>query len=149
MALKCIALGNRLMGDDAIGIYVAEALEPLLKQEGIQVILGETDVYYALNQITEGDYLIIMDASCFNTSVGSVTKYSLKELPMTSNNSYSLHQPSLLSLIGSYYKLVNGIVIGIEADKIEFTLGLSEGLKSLFPSICQEVYRIIMESRRK
>lgn len=148
MGFKCIAIGNRLMTDDAIGIYVAEAIEELLNKEGIEVVLGETDVYYTLSKVSDGDFLFILDSTQLDAPAGTITTFPLDKLPISNKNSYSLHHPSLLTLIASYHKLVKGLLIGIEVDKIDFSLGLSHSLESLLPSLCQEVYRLIMENRR-
>jgi hydrogenase maturation protease len=59
MLIKCIAIGNRIMGDDSIGIRVTQEILPSLKKDKIEVIFGETDVDYALSKIEDGDFLFI------------------------------------------------------------------------------------------
>lgn len=143
MAVKCIAIGNSIMGDDSIGIKVAEKLSSRLKHDGIELILGETDVYYALSKIDNGDLLFIIDSTYFNICPGTVTFTFINDLIKQHSHCYSQHQPSLIHLLKTYIKSVEGFVIGIEVEKIDFSLELSDSLKNMLPQICQKVYSFI------
>lgn len=146
MAVKCIAIGNRIMGDDAIGIMVAEGLSMKLKKEDIELIFGETDNEYALSKIKDGDLLFIIDSTYSNYLPGTVTFTSINDLSLV-NNLTSQHQPSLIHLIKLYRKNINGFVIGIEVEKIEFSTELSETLKLKLHHIYEEVYELIMTNK--
>ena len=73
MSIKCIAIGNRIMGDDSIGIKVLEELTTKLEKEKLEVIFGETDIEYALSKIEDSDLLFIIDSTYFNIVPGTVT----------------------------------------------------------------------------
>lgn len=143
MAVKCVAIGNRIMGDDAIGINVAEELSAKLIKEEIEIIFGETDFEYALSRIEDGDLLFIIDSTYFERMPGTITFTSLDDLSLRYNLT-SQHQPSLIHLIKLYRKNIKGVVIGIEVDKIEFSTELSENFKLKLNQICQEVYEFIL-----
>lgn len=130
------------MGDDAVGIRVAEELSTKLMNQDTELIFGETDNEYALSRIDDGDLLFIIDSTYFDSAPGTVTFTSINELPFV-NNLTSQHQPSLIHLIKLYGKNVSGFIIGIEAEKIEFSTELSESLKIKLYLICQEVYEFI------
>lgn len=144
MAVKCIAIGNRIMGDDGIGIKVAEALASRLAQENIELIFGETDNDYALSKIENGDMLFIIDSTFFDINPGTVTYTPISEVIGQHHEVYSQHQPSLIYLLETYGKVVDGVLIGIEVEKIDFSLELSDRLKTRFLSICEEVYLFII-----
>ncbi|WP_019227193.1 hydrogenase maturation protease [Sedimentibacter sp. B4] len=148
MAVKCIAIGNRIMGDDAIGIKVTEELTTKLIKEDIVIIYGETDNEYALSKIKDGDLLFIIDSTYLDLMPGTVTVTSINDLSLK-NNLTSQHQPSLIHLIKLYGKNINGFVIGIEVDTIEFSSELSNTLKLKFHNICQEVYEFIVANKNK
>ena len=59
-----MGIGNRLMMDDGIGIYLVEELAKLDEQSNIDYLVGESDVDYCLNQIEELTPVIILDAIC-------------------------------------------------------------------------------------
>ncbi len=143
MAVKCIAIGNTIMQDDGIGIKVAEALSPRLVQEHIELIFGETDNEYALSKIENGDLLFIIDSTFLDTNPGTVTYIPIGEVIGQHHEVYSQHQPNLIYLLKTYGKVVEGYIIGIEVAKIDFSLELSDALKTRFLSICEEVYLFI------
>lgn len=147
MAVKCIAIGNRIMGDDAIGIKVVEEISTNLKKEGIVLIFGETDSEYALSNIEDGDLLFVVDSTYFQLKPGTVTFASINDL-LLANNFTSQHQQSLIHLVKLYGKNIKGFVIGIEVEKIDFSTVLSDALKLKFSHICEEVYEFIMINKK-
>jgi len=107
MSVKLIAIGNKIMGDDAIGIKVAEEISTRLKKEEIVLIFGETDSEYALSNIKDGDLLFIVDSTYFQLAPGTVTFTSINDL-LLKNNLTSQHQQSLIHLIKLYGINING-----------------------------------------
>ncbi len=143
MAIKCIAIGSRLMADDRIAIAVLEAIAAELQARDIEVIISETDVYYAFSQIEDGDFLFIIDATCYNIEPGTIIYTPIDEAISRGLRSNSLHQESLIDLLRISKIAVRGFIIGIEASEICFNYGLSEILKIKFPLICSKVIGII------
>lgn len=144
MKIKCIAVGNRIMGDDSIGIKILEEISLELEKEKIEVIFGETDIDYAISKINEDDLLFIIDSTYFGRVPGTVTITPIEKAIIQQHNQiYSQHQPSLINLLKTYKKLVKGYIIGIEVEKIQFSLELSNTLKDKFLIICDEILKFI------
>lgn len=55
MGVKLIAVGNRLMGDEGIAVKLAEYLMDRLYSQGIEVILGDTDIDFCFGRIDRED----------------------------------------------------------------------------------------------
>jgi len=146
MAVKCIGIGNRIMGDDGIGIRVLEEISPRLKHISIEVIFGETDVDYILSKVEAGDFIFVIDATFFNKKPGTVTFIPIDKSMEQHSQAYSQHQPSLVHLLKIYGKSVEGFIIGIEVEEIDFSLELSNTLKNRLSHICEEVYQFIYET---
>ena len=146
MAVKCIAIGNRIMGDDAIGIKVLEELSLKLMNKDIELLFGETDNEYAISEIEDGDLLFIIDSTYFNLNPGTVTFTSINELSIA-NSLNSQHQQSLIHLVKLYGKDIKGFIIGIEVEKVEFSTEISEILKLNLQQICEEIYNFIMNKK--
>ncbi|MCY6356240.1 hydrogenase maturation protease [Clostridium sp. ZS2-4] len=143
MSKKLIAIGNRIMSDDGIGVLIAEKLKAELENTGIQVIIGETDVDYCLSLIEDGDLLFILDATLYGIKPGAVSIVELDKTGDFFEKGYSQHQLSLIKLLNSYaLKKVSGFVIGIEVSNIEFGIELSEILKENFEKIKNQVYNL-------
>lgn len=148
MIFKCIAIGNRIMRDDSIGIKVLEKLEETLSKQNVEIVFGETDSDFALSNINDGDYLFILDSTYLNTVPGKVTIIPLKEAILKHHQNYTQHQSSLINLLRLYKKSVKGFVIGIEVKEIDFGLELSDVLKKKFLNICEEVFNFIQNTIR-
>ncbi|AOT73031.1 hypothetical protein Gferi_07470 [Geosporobacter ferrireducens] len=134
------------MGDDSIGIRVGEELSPRLKHIGIEVILGETDIDFTLSKIEDGDFLFILDATYFNVKPGTVTFTPIDKSIKAHPQAYSQHQPSFVHLLKIYGKSVDGFIVGIEVEEIDFSLKLSNVLETRLSHICEEVYQFIIKS---
>lgn len=143
MGIKVIAIGNRVMGDDGVGIEVAEYLREFFIENGLEVIIGETDIGYSLSHINAGDFVIILDASYKGGNIGDISVMSLREAMSRREKFYTQHQPSLIKWLYIYKIKVTGVVIGIEVKDVCLKLGLSHGIKEIFPQICMEVKKII------
>ncbi|WP_283591883.1 hydrogenase maturation protease [Clostridium butanoliproducens] len=142
---KVIAIGNRIMMDDSIGIKVVESIEEDLKRLDFNVVIGETDIDYTLNEINEGDFIIIVDSSLTKKSPGTINVSNLKNINEYNEKTYSLHQMNLIKLLSSseLFK-VDGLLITIEASEIDFGMGLSRILEEKFEIIKNEVLEEIV-----
>lgn len=143
MCIKCIAIGNRIMGDDAIGIKVVEEILPLIKQQNIEVIISETDVNYALEKIEPEDFLLIIDSTYYDILPGSITATPIKELLKKQMDTHSQHQPNLIHALHNLKYSLEGYLVGIEVEHIGYSFELSKSLKSKFTQICTQVYEVI------
>lgn len=149
MEIKCIGIGNRILGDDSIGIKVLEELSDEFQKKNIKVIFAETDVDYALSEIDEGDTLFIFDSTYFDIVPGTVTFTPIeKAIKVQHKQIYSQHQPSLINLLNTYKKSVKGYIVGIEIEEIDFNLELSKTLKHKFLRISEEIREFIFQNIR-
>ncbi|WP_291565357.1 MULTISPECIES: hydrogenase maturation protease [unclassified Clostridium] len=141
---KVIAIGNRIMMDDAIGIKIVESLKEDLEQLGFSIVLGETDIDYTLNEINEEDFIIIVDSSLMGKNPGSISVSSLNNIKEYNEKIYSLHQMSLVKVLSSsdLFK-IDGLLITIEASEINFGMELSRILKNKFEAIKNKVLKEI------
>lgn len=147
MMIKVIAIGNLLMCDDGIALkvidYIKEDIEKL--HLGIKCIKAETDLNFAIDNIENDDFIFIMDSTLMGINCGQITQISLGKVDKYFNNLFSSHNMSLLSELDKLEIKVNGIIIGIEASKVEIGLGISSQLKKRFNKVCTEAYTIIKE----
>ena len=145
MSVKIIAIGNRLMGDDGVAVYILEKLSEKLERNNIKVIIGETDFEYCLSKIKEKDYIIIVDATCFGIEPGTVTVNSLKDIYRlgAKQSLFSQHGYSLIKALEISYRFIDGIIIGIEGKNFDYDLSMSSHIEACFYNICNKVYETI------
>ncbi len=139
-----IAIGCRMMKDDAIGVLVAEHIQKKLNDNGIHVVIAETDFAFGIFALENDDHVIVLDAFCSGKKPGESTVLSLQEIENEETMQVSQHEHSLLDFIKQPAAEVHGYMIGIEAADIYYGLELSVQLKMLFNNICSSVEQIIL-----
>lgn len=149
MGVKVIAIGNRLMGDDSIGLKVAERLRGLLAKQTIEVVVSETDVEYGLSRIEEGDVLFLLDATNYGLPAGTITVCPAGSEPPEKIARPFAHDVSLVDLLRMQARFVRGYFIGIEVQEIGFSLELSQELRTAFDDVCQKVGELVLELARQ
>lgn len=139
--IKVIGIGNILLCDDGIGVKVVEKIQDSLRNinENIEVIVGETDYQYCIEEIKDDDLVIIIDSTYFMKEPGTITVRTLDNCNEFLDKIYTGHDISLLKAIRLEKPNIKGFFIGIEIEVIEFSLELSERLKNNFDNICKEV----------
>lgn len=138
-----LGIGNRLMMDDGIGVYVVEELKNRNKNPDIRYIIGETDIYFCLNLIEKASYIIIVDAVCLNKQPGAISTIPLGQVFKNPIHPISVHDSHLLSEIEMTDKSTEGLLIGIEPYEINYSFGLSPILQEQYFKIVEEIENII------
>ena len=120
--IKIIGIGNSLMGDDGIALKVIDSIERRIEQLDLEIkcIKAETDFNFALDNIEDGDYLFILDSTLLGLEYGQITQIPLAEVDKYPNNSLSIHNMNLLSLIKHFKIEIRGFVLGIEVGRGKF-----------------------------
>lgn len=137
-----LGIGNRLMGDDGIGVYVVEKLQKEDQSGDVQYLVGETDIDYCLRVMEGADRLIIVDAVKSDREVGDVSCRPIEEID-SFHLGISIHDLHLFSIIPVMFPLLHVTVIGIDVESVDFGLGLSEPLELQFPRIVRDVRRMV------
>lgn len=138
-----VAVGCRLMKDDAIGVLVAEHIRENLNDHGINVVIAETDLGYGMAVLESDDRVIILDAFTSGKKPGSITILSLQEIEADETRPLSQHEHKLTDFIKRPYT-AKGCLVGIEAADLNYGLELSVQLRLLFNDICNSVKHIIL-----
>ncbi|SDO72604.1 hydrogenase maturation protease [Clostridium gasigenes] len=150
--IKVFGVGNIMLCDDGIGVKVAEYIKKELESnenielnknkelsKNIEVIIGETDFMYCLDCINKDDFVVIIDGTYFDFKPGYISKLSFEECDNLIVESRDPHGDSLLKVLRREYREINGYLIGIEIDKVDYSLDLSPKLNKEFNSICNRV----------
>lgn len=143
--ITVLGIGNRLLCDDGIGIYIVEELLRNSPPSGIQFVIGETDIDYCLDVVTGSDYVVIVDAVISGSEPGSVSIFSLDEetlagekLPIYGHDCHLVNELLRKNLLHKG-RMPKGYIIGVEPSEICFNMGLSPTLAGLFTVITDKV----------
>ncbi|WP_312887308.1 hydrogenase maturation protease [Clostridium lacusfryxellense] len=144
MGKKVIAIGNRLMMDDAVAILILEKIENFLQAKGIETIIGETDVDFCYSELNEVDIFYIIDSTYYGNTPGTLTFKRLDDMKMNRGKNKSIHSLGLIDLINVYKMNIKGYFIGIEIADININIGLSHILQGKINFISKKILSFIL-----
>lgn len=138
-----LGIGNRLMMDDGIGIYLIEELSRLNRTTHVSLVIGESDIDYCLEQIINATFVIIVDAVFSGNRPGELTVFPLGNLHEYQTLDISAHNFHLFQSLYQLKESINGYLIGVEPHEIRFHIGLSKTLREKWKTILQDVTQAI------
>ncbi|WP_173918214.1 hydrogenase maturation protease [Halobacillus sp. Marseille-Q1614] len=134
-----LGIGNQLMMDDGIGIYLTEELAKQKHPENISYLIGESDIDYCLQQIEQASYMIILDTVRAGKEPGELSIFPINNLHEQRPLDISPHNIHLFQSLYLQRDTLKGFLIGIEPFEIKFHIGLSAPLKGKWDTILRDV----------
>ena len=142
-----LGLGNILLGDEGVGVRVAEQLLTHPLPDEIEVIDGGTAGYELINFFEGKEKVIIVDAVKTNDTPGSVYKLDLALVQEDETVQLSLHQIGLKNVfkMASLMDLNPEVtLVGIvPKDYQDYNIGLSEEVEKAIPLAIETVLKEI------
>ena len=125
-----LGLGNVLMGDEGIGVYVVRAIEKHALPPGVECLDGGTGGFTLLEPLENAGRIIIIDAASDGNPVGTVTRTTprfSRDYPPTLT-AHDVGMKDLLDMFyirGGYHEI---ILYAISIDPRQpIRMSLSEG----------------------
>ncbi|MBZ9685317.1 hydrogenase maturation protease [Clostridium estertheticum] len=144
MGKKVIAIGNRLMMDDAVAVMILERIKNKLEDKNIETIIGETDVDFCFSKLNQQDIFYIIDSTYYGNVPGTVTFKNLKDIKNTRGYCRSIHSLGLMELVNMHKMDIKGYFIGIEIANIDINIGLSNLLQGQLDYISRDILNFII-----
>ena len=97
-----LGLGNVLMGDEGIGVYVVRALEKRKLPAGVECLDGGTGGFTLLEPLEDAGRIVLIDAANDGNPVGTVTRTTPKfsrDYPPT----LTAHDVGMKDLLDMFY----------------------------------------------
>jgi len=143
-----LGIGNVLLGDEGVGVYVVEELERHKLPPGVECLDGGTGGFQLLDPIQQAGRVILVDATLDGGDPGRVTRlqprYS-KDYPRT----LTAHDIGLKDLLDALYLLGGNPDVTLFAVSISHPagvqVGLSEELAARVPEIAGQVLDEVWE----
>ncbi len=146
--IAIIGVGNLLQTDDGVGIWAVDELGKNNLPDNVEVFDASTDPMVVLDAMDNKDKAIVIDAFAGGHAPGTFYRYRIEDLNVddqADSFDLSLHSMSFLDALknGKHaYNLPREIVvIGVEPDKIETGMELSNTLKERLP----QLIKLVME----
>ncbi|MGM0752580.1 MAG: hydrogenase maturation protease [Bacillota bacterium] len=134
-----LGIGNQLMMDDGVGIYLVEELSKLNHTPHVSFLIGESDIDYCMGEIKKATFVIIVDAVYSGNNPGELTVYPLDHLHEYQTLDISAHNFHLFQSLYQQRETIKGYLIGVEPYEIKFHIGLSNSLQEKWKTILRDV----------
>lgn len=137
-----LGIGNILLSDEGIGVYAVQALEnnPHFTSH-FDIVDGGTCGMELLDVMANREYLIVIDAVLANKAAGEIIVLYDEQVPTFFSRKISPHQLGLCDVL-SALKLTEEFpkhlcLIGIQPERLDSQIGLSETLSRALPKVQQ------------
>ncbi|WP_281201110.1 hydrogenase maturation protease [Orenia metallireducens] len=141
-------MGNLIMSDDGVGIHVLRELQKGNLAEDILLLEVGTSPLNYLEEISQSEKVIIIDAMRGGATAGSIYRLTEDNIKFNSNNTRDFHGYTLLNVVELARELtdlpINLIIYGVEPKSLDLGEKLSPDIKKSIPTL---INLIIKEAR--
>ncbi|MEJ2105710.1 MAG: HyaD/HybD family hydrogenase maturation endopeptidase [Acidiferrobacteraceae bacterium] len=146
-----LGLGNTLLADEGVGVHALAHLRNTLAKDApdlldrIELLDGGTLSFTLAGAIEDHSHLIVIDASRFNASPGTVRVFEGAAMDNFLGNGKrsSVHEVSLLDLLAvatlAGHLPRRRALIGVEPESIDWADSPTPSVGAAIPEVCRQV----------
>ncbi|MFC1485676.1 hydrogenase maturation protease [Candidatus Latescibacterota bacterium] len=145
-----VGIGNILLRDEGVGVWVARALKKKPLAGNIRVIEGETaalDVFLSFPDTVKK--VVIIDAVLGEGNPGTVYRIMPEDLASVQGVCVSLHQVGLFETLEIAKRtgepVPRMVIIGVEPKEIGWGMGVTPEIEKTFPEIIDTVLKEVAD----
>ncbi len=148
MQILILGIGNRLLSDEGIGIYVVNQLSRRPLPDGVRCLDGGTLSFTLSDEIGSARGLIVVDAAGLNAEPGSVRVFENDEMDhFLRSGKTSVHEVGLSDLL-DIARLMGRLpaqraLVGIQPATFDWGDEPSEIVKAAVPQVIKRVTRLL------
>jgi len=143
--IMVVGVGNRLLGDEGIGLYIIDNLSQMPMPTNVNIIDCGCDLLSLMSYLNKPQKIIIIDAVCGGGKPGEIYRFDYSKLPTTMHETQSGHQMKtifILDLLKSVYPVLADseiTLIGVEPKTLELSDNLSQDVKERIADVTKLV----------
>jgi hydrogenase maturation protease len=151
MRAVVLGIGNTILTDEAAGVRAVELLEQRYRvPDNVLVIDGGTSGMEMIEDLSDLDFLIVIDVVKTGQAAGTVVKIAGDEIPVFFRHKLSPHQIALPDVLASL-ELLDAmpkeiIVLGVEPISLELGMEMTDTVAAKVPLL---VEMAVMELRAR
>jgi hydrogenase maturation protease len=137
--ISIIGIGNTLMGDDGVGVRIAEELDEVLGAE-VTVVTGFLAGMALMPHVLSADVVIFLDALAAGDEPGSIYRFDPDDAGITNIRSTTSHG------MGIPYLITNSRLQGHSPEFLVFAVHIGDvmcGPDTLTPAVSAAVPRVV------
>jgi hydrogenase maturation protease len=141
MRAVVLGIGNTILSDEAAGVRAVESLEQSFSlPDNVQVIDGGTSGMEMIDDLSDLDFLLVIDVVKTGAAPGTVVKIAGDGIPVFFRRKLSPHQIALPDVLASLELLDTMpkeiVVLGVEPITLELGLEMT-------PTVAQTIPRLV------
>ena len=140
MRAVVLGIGNTILTDEAAGVRTAMALESAYQiPDNVQVIDGGTSGMEMIEDLSDLDFLVVIDVVKTGAAPGTVVKIAGDDIPVFFRRKLSPHQIALpdvlasLELLGTMPQEI--VVLGVEPVSLELGMEMTPTVAERIPTL--------------
>jgi len=142
-AVLVLGIGNLLLYDEGIGVYVIRELQKRGVPDNVELLDGGTAGADLLDDMCDRKKIIVVDAVDADIEPGTVLRLKPQDLISVGNQSISLHDFGLAETLNMARQLncepKDVVIFGVKPKDISPGLGLTPEISSILPKLIELV----------
>jgi len=151
LKLIVLGIGNILMKDDGLGVYVVQQLSKRLWPEEVEFIDAGIASFEILDVFCSADQIIVVDSMTAGGEPGTIYRAPLQELGLTVSPAvtslHELHFTEAIKVVQMMGYNPQVIVFGVEPCLVELGMELTPAIAAKVPRLLElveaEIHRIL------
>jgi hydrogenase maturation protease len=144
MKAVVLGVGNTILADEGVGVRVVEALQRgYTVPDCVAVVDGGTAGMELLDELSNLDFLLVVDAIAANQPPGSLVKLAGDEVPVFFRRNLSPHGIGLSDVLASLEFLAAApretIILGVQPESMELSMELTPTIAARVPELVGQV----------
>jgi hydrogenase maturation protease len=143
MRVVVLGIGNILLGDEAVGVRVVEALQDYALPPEVELVDGGTCGMELFDQLIEVDLLIVVDALLAGKQPGEMVRLAGAEIPVFFRSKLSPHMIGLPDVLASLefagHTPKEAVVIGVQPQSFALSLEMTPAIAACVPELVSRV----------
>lgn len=145
-----LGIGNYLMGDEGIGVHIANQLESLNLPEGVEVLDGGTGGFHLLEYFEQYPHIILIDATLDQHPVGTIRMIK-PQFASDFPPAMSTHDIGLKDLVSALQLLnkmpqIDLFVVSIESIQQQ-GIELTPEIEAVVPKVIERIFTLLEKNR--
>ncbi|KAF0243209.1 MAG: hydrogenase maturation protease [Sediminibacterium sp.] len=141
-----LGIGNYLMGDEGIGVHIANQLESRVLPDGVDILDGGTGGFHLLEYFEQYSHIILIDATLDRNPVGTIRlikpKFATDFPPAMSTHDIGLKD--LVSALQLLNKMphIDLFVVSIESIQQQ-GIELTPEIEAIVPTVIERIFTLL------
>lgn len=137
-----IGIGNILLKDDGVGVYVIRQLENEKLPATVELVDGGTSTLDTLSYFLEYKKVIVVDCLKAGHKSGTIYKINPEEIKDYKQENLSIHDVQILDVVkmaNMLAKFPKVVIFGVEPEEICLDTEMTDNIKNKIPEIIKHI----------